>query len=108
MIVLEEDSIRYAHSGPSQRFLRGLRPLVSVGPLPLPVSAGGHASSIPTINPPELLPPPKKTETDPKGQPLVFLLHIIDATPVLTCYNGMVLYLSHAAVSGGRRGESVR
>ena len=54
MIGLEEDSVRYAHSGPSQRFLRGLRPLVSVGPLPLPVSAGGHASSTPTINPPEL------------------------------------------------------
>ena len=27
------------------------RPLVSVGPLPLPVSAGGHASAIPTILP---------------------------------------------------------
>ena len=38
MIVIAEDSVRYAHSGPSQRFLRGLRPLVSVGPLPLPVS----------------------------------------------------------------------
>ena len=35
------------HSGPSQRFLRGLRPLVSVGPLPLPVSGGGHAPAIP-------------------------------------------------------------
>jgi hypothetical protein len=34
------------HSGPSQRFLRGLRPLVSVGPLPLPESGGGHASTI--------------------------------------------------------------
>ena len=54
MVGIEEDSVRYAHSGPSQRFLRGLRPLVSVGPLPLPVSAGGHASSTPTINPPEL------------------------------------------------------
>ena len=37
MIGIEEDSVRYAHSGPSQRFLRGFRPLVSVGPLPLPV-----------------------------------------------------------------------
>ena len=61
MVGIEEDSVRYAHSGPSQRFLRGLRPLVSVGPLPLPVSAGGHASSILTINPPELyyINPPK-------------------------------------------------
>ena len=33
--MIEEDSVRFAHSGPSQRFLRGLRPLVSVGPLPL-------------------------------------------------------------------------
>ena len=49
MVGAEEDSVRFAHSGPSQRFLRGLRPLVSVGPLPLPVSAGGHASSTPTI-----------------------------------------------------------
>ena len=64
MVGIEEDSVRYAHSGPSQRFLRGLRPLVSVGPLPLPVSAGGHASSIPTINPPELY--HMKYETDPK------------------------------------------
>ena len=65
MVGIEEDSVRYAHSGPSQRFLRGLRPLVSVGPLPLPVSAGGHASSIPTINPPELY--HMKYETDPFG-----------------------------------------
>ena len=49
MIVIAEDSVRFAHSGPSQRFLRGLRPLVSVGPLPLPVSAGGHASAITII-----------------------------------------------------------
>ena len=49
--MIAEDSVRFAHSGPSQRFLRGLRPLVSVGPLPLPVSAGGHASSITTIPP---------------------------------------------------------
>ena len=53
MIGIEEDSVRFAHSGPSQRILRGLRPLVSVGSLPLPVSAGGHASSIPIILPPE-------------------------------------------------------
>ena len=33
MIGIAEDSVRFAHSGPSQRFLRGLRPLVSVGPL---------------------------------------------------------------------------
>ena len=51
MIVIAEDSVRFTHSGPSQRFLRGLRPLVSVGPLPLPVSGGGHASAIPTILP---------------------------------------------------------
>ena len=49
MAGIEEDSVRFAHSGPSQRFLRGLRPLVSVGPLPLPVSGGGHASAITTI-----------------------------------------------------------
>ena len=53
MLGIAEDSVRFAHSGPSQRFLRGLRPLVSVGPSPLPVSAGGHASAIPTILPPE-------------------------------------------------------
>ncbi len=51
MIEIAEDSVRSAHSGPSQRFLRGLRPLVSVGPLPLPVSAGGHASATPVILP---------------------------------------------------------
>ena len=31
MVGIAEDSVRFAHSGPSQRFLRGLRPLVSVG-----------------------------------------------------------------------------
>ena len=51
MIGIAEDSFRFAHSGPSQRFLRGLRPLVSVGSLPLHMSAGGHASAIPTILP---------------------------------------------------------
>ena len=55
MIVIAEDSVRFAHSGPSQRFLRGLRPLVSVGPLPLPVSAGGDAPAITTILPPEYI-----------------------------------------------------
>ena len=49
--MIAEDSVRFTHSGPSQRFQRGLRPLVSVGPLPLPVSAGGHASAITTILP---------------------------------------------------------
>ena len=39
------------HSGPSQRFLRGLRPLVSVGPHPQPVSGGGHAPAIPHPSP---------------------------------------------------------
>ena len=52
--MIAEDSVRFAHSGPSQRFLRGLRPLVSVGPLPLHMSAGGHASSIPILIPLEL------------------------------------------------------
>ncbi len=33
MVGIAEDSVRFAPSGPSQRFLRGLRPLVSVGPL---------------------------------------------------------------------------
>lgn len=51
MIVIAEDSVRLARSGPSQRFLRDLRPLVSVGPLPLHISAGGYASAIPTILP---------------------------------------------------------
>ena len=32
------------HFGPSHRFLRGLRPLVSGGPRPLPLSGGGQAS----------------------------------------------------------------
>ena len=49
MTGLTEDSVRFAHSGPSQRILRGLRPLVSVGPLPLPMSGGGHASVSPVI-----------------------------------------------------------
>ena len=55
MVGIAEDSVRFTHSGPSQRFLCGLRPLVSVGPLPLPVSGGGHASAIPTILPLEYM-----------------------------------------------------
>ena len=47
---MTKDSVRFAHSGPSQRILRGLRPLVSVGPLPLPRSGGGHAFVITTIS----------------------------------------------------------
>ena len=30
IVVIAEDSVRFAHSGPYQRFLRCLRPLVSV------------------------------------------------------------------------------
>ena len=37
------DSAHFVRSGPSHRIQRGLRPLVSGGPLPLPVSGGGHA-----------------------------------------------------------------
>ena len=33
MVGIEEDSVRFTPSGRSQRFLRGLRPLVSVGAL---------------------------------------------------------------------------
>ena len=33
MVGIAEGSVRFTHSGPSQRFLRGLRPLVSVGAL---------------------------------------------------------------------------
>ena len=50
MIVIAEDSVRFAHSGPSHNLLRpAFAELVSCGPLPLPVSGGGHASSIPII-----------------------------------------------------------
>ena len=66
MVGIEEDSVRYAHSGPTHNLLRpAIAELVSCGPLPLPVSAGGHASSIPTINPPELY--HIKYEADPFG-----------------------------------------
>ena len=37
------DSAHYVRSGPSHRIPRGLRPLVSGGPLPLPLSGGGQA-----------------------------------------------------------------
>lgn len=43
----ERTPLTFVRFGPSQRFLRGLRPLVSVGPLPLPESAGAHASRRP-------------------------------------------------------------
>ena len=42
MIGIAEESVRFAHSGPSQRFLRGLRPLVSVGPLFSGANASRH------------------------------------------------------------------
>ena len=49
VVGIEEDSVRFAHSGPSHNLLRpAFAELVSCGPLPLPVSGGGHASSIPT------------------------------------------------------------
>ena len=52
MIVIAEDSVRFAHSGPSHNLLRpAIAELVSCGPLPLPVSGGGHASSITTVLP---------------------------------------------------------
>ena len=39
MIVIAEDSVRFAHSGPSHKLLRpAIAELVSCGPLPLPVS----------------------------------------------------------------------
>ena len=56
MIVIAEDSVRFAHSGPSHNLLRpAIAELVSCGPLPLPVSGGGHASAITTILPPEYM-----------------------------------------------------
>ena len=36
MAGIAEDSVRFAPSGPSRRFLRGLRPLVSIGPTRCP------------------------------------------------------------------------
>ena len=52
MIVIAEDSVRFAHSGPSHNLLRPANAeLVSCGPLP--VSGGGHASAITTIILPE-------------------------------------------------------
>ena len=41
MIGIAEDSVRFAHSGPSHNLLRpAIAELVSCGPLPLPVSGG--------------------------------------------------------------------
>ena len=52
MIGIAEDSVRFAHSVPSHNLLRPAdAELVSCGPLPLPVSGGGHASAIPIIRP---------------------------------------------------------
>ena len=52
MIVIAEDSVRFAHFGPSHNLLRpAIAELVSCGPLPLPVSGGGHASAITIILP---------------------------------------------------------
>ena len=42
------DSVHFVHSGPSHRFLRPLRELVSGGPLPLPLSGGGQAPRTPS------------------------------------------------------------
>ena len=48
--MIAEDSVRFAHSGPSHNLFRpAIAELVSCGSLPLPVSAGGHASAITTI-----------------------------------------------------------
>ena len=50
MAGIVEGSVRFAHSGPSHNLLRpAIAELVSCGPLPLPVSGGGHASAIPAI-----------------------------------------------------------
>ena len=54
MIGIEEDSVRFAHSGPSQRFLRGLRPLVSVGPRDAVV--GGMKSELVPTKPSQTYP----------------------------------------------------
>ena len=52
--MIAEDFVRFAHFGPSHNLLRpAIAELVSCGPLPLPVSEGGHASAIPTILSPE-------------------------------------------------------
>ena len=49
---IAEDSVRFAHYGPSHNLLRpAFAELVSCGPLPLPVSGGGHASALPSILP---------------------------------------------------------
>lgn len=46
-MAAERAPLTFVRFGPSQRFLRGLRPLVSVGPLPLSESAGAHTSRRP-------------------------------------------------------------
>ena len=52
IVVIAEDSVRFAHSGPSHNLLRpAIAELVSCGPLPLPMSGGGHASAITAILP---------------------------------------------------------
>ena len=49
MVGIAEDSVRFAHFGPSHNLLRPtIAELVSCGPHPLPVSGGGHASAITT------------------------------------------------------------
>ena len=46
MVGIAEDSVRFAHFGPSHNLLRpAIAELVFCGPLPLPVSGGGHASA---------------------------------------------------------------
>ena len=53
--VIAEDSVRFAHSGPSQRILRGLATTcLRRAPPPCPMSGGGHASAITTILPLEI------------------------------------------------------
>ena len=42
MVGIAEDSVRFTPSGRSQRFMRGLRPLVSVGPLFSGANASRH------------------------------------------------------------------
>ena len=50
MKVIAKDSVLFAHSGPSHNLLRpAIAELVSCGPLPLPMSGGGHAFAITSI-----------------------------------------------------------
>ena len=56
MVVTAEDSVRFAHYGPSHNLLRpALRNSYLAGPSPCPMSEGGHASAITTILPPKIL-----------------------------------------------------